>query len=224
MNRIFIGYDPRQAVSYTVLQHSITARASEPVSITPLVLETLPLKRQGLTPFTWSRFLVPWLCKGEGLALFLDVDILVRGDISELFHLIDGVPDKAVWVSKNKMAFEWASVMAFNCDHPDNRKLTPEFIETAAALHKISWTDAVGNLPPEWNQLVGYDPPREDAKLLHFTQGVPAYPETIGGGYAAEWKAELKAATATRPWAELMGQSVHAAPVLERLGRSRAAQ
>lgn len=57
--RIFIGYDHRQAVAYNVLQFSLYRRSSRPLAISPLVLPTLPMKRQGLTPFTFSRFLVP---------------------------------------------------------------------------------------------------------------------------------------------------------------------
>ena len=42
MFRVFIGYDERQAVSYTALHHSILETASQPVSVTPLILNTLP--------------------------------------------------------------------------------------------------------------------------------------------------------------------------------------
>ncbi len=38
---IYIGFDERQPLSYTVLQHSVLWRASKPVAITPLVLKTL---------------------------------------------------------------------------------------------------------------------------------------------------------------------------------------
>ena len=82
--RIFIGYDERQAVSYTTLQHSILETASGPVSVTPLILSTLPITRRGLTPFTFSRFLVPWLCNYEGHALFLDADMFLVSDIYEM--------------------------------------------------------------------------------------------------------------------------------------------
>jgi len=75
--KIFIGYDERQAVSYTTLQHSILETASGPVSVTPLILSTLPITRRGLTPFTFSRFLVPWLCNYQGHALFLDADMFL---------------------------------------------------------------------------------------------------------------------------------------------------
>ena len=82
--RVFVGYDERQAVSYTTLQQSILETASQPVSVTPLILRTLPITRRGLTPFTFSRFLVPWLCKYEGHALFMDADMFLVSDICEM--------------------------------------------------------------------------------------------------------------------------------------------
>jgi lipopolysaccharide biosynthesis glycosyltransferase len=208
MLRIFIGYDPRQPISYSVLQFSILRRASVPVSITPLVIETLPMKRQGLTPFTFTRFLVPHLCGYAGRALFLDADMLCLGDMRDLFN---NYSDAAVSVSKNEHRFEWASAMLFNCGHEDNKKLTPDLIERANGLHQIAWTDKIGDLPREWNHLVGYDAPRPDAKLVHFTQGLPIYPETQGSEYAQAWRDEHKAMNFAEPWAVLMGNSVHAA-------------
>jgi hypothetical protein len=49
--RIFVGYDPREAVAYHVLCHSILARASVPVTIAPLAPRTLgapPAARKNL--------------------------------------------------------------------------------------------------------------------------------------------------------------------------------
>ena len=87
MLKVFIGADARQSVALTTLIHSIAKNARTPASITPLVLDTLPLKRQGLTPFTYSRFLVPYLCGYQGLGLFLDADMLALGDITEVFDI-----------------------------------------------------------------------------------------------------------------------------------------
>jgi hypothetical protein len=213
MLRVFIGYDDRQPVAYNVLQFSIATRSSQPVSVTPLIIDQLPIKRTGLTPFTYSRFLVPWLCDYQGVALFLDIDMLVLGDIVELFDMLD---DSALMVSKNPLKLEWASVMLFNCAHLDNRRLTPEFIETGENLHSISWTDKIGDLPGEWNHLVMYDEPKP-AKLVHYTAGIPCFPETKDLGYGAEWMTELKTAMAAKSWHTLMARSIHAKPVLERL-------
>ena len=211
MLRVFIGFDHRQPVSYNVLQQSIFTRSSKPVSITPLVITQMPLKRVGLTPFTFSRFMVPWLCDYKGWALFLDIDMLLLDDISKLFDCAD---DKyAVMVSKNEKRFEWASAMLFNCAKCEI--LTPAYIETADNLHGIAWAkeEEIGAFPPEWNHLVGYDEPRDDAKLVHYTQGVPCFQETIESEYAKEWHYEHKVMNHARPWAELMGNSVHAAEI-----------
>ena len=214
-NRIFLGFDTRQAAAYTALNTSIVTRASSPTSVMPLLQHQLPVKRKGLTGFTWTRFLVPYLCHYNGWGLFMDADMLVLDDIDKLFALRDET--KAVMVVKNSLSFEWASLMLFNCGHPDNRMLTPEYIEEAKGLHACQWTENVGELPSEWNHLVGYDKPRSDAKCVHFTQGIPYFPETAESEYAAQWTKELQVASSSRPWAEVMGPSVHAKPVYERL-------
>jgi hypothetical protein len=211
--RFYIGYDHRQAVSYNVLQFSIFRRASKPVAISPLFLPTLPMTRTGLTPFTFSRFLVPWLSGFQGWAMFLDIDYLCRADVAELFALTD---DRyAVMVSKNEKKFEWASMILFNCGHPANRILMPHYVEDpkqGRSPHTIDWLppELVGDLPREWNHLVGYDAPRSDAKLVHYTQGMPIFEETKGSEYADEWKKEHAKANGTLGWQELMARSVHA--------------
>ena len=66
------------------------SRASKTVCVTPLSLKTLPIKRQELTEFTYSRFLAPYLCDYQGWSLFLDVNMLVLEDIAKLFELESG--------------------------------------------------------------------------------------------------------------------------------------
>jgi len=220
---VFIGYDHRQPVSFTVLAHSILEKASQPVAIHPLVRPTLPIAREGLTPFTYSRFLVPYLMGYKGKALFLDIDMLARADIAELFGLLPHGKAVAVVDHNGPLAFERASLMLFDCGHPGNKGLTPERIDdpTQNGLHKLGYLPPsdIAALPKEWNHLVGYNEPNPDAKLVHFTQGVPAYPETKDSEFAEEWMACLRRSVGTAPWKELMGNSVHAKPVYDRLNR-----
>lgn len=209
MLRCFIGFDHRQPISLNVLASSLYTRSSVPLAITPLVLPQLPIDREGLTPFTYSRFLVPYLCGYEGWALFMDLDMVALDDIKKLFDLAD---DKyAVMVSKNSIKFEWASLMLFN--NAKCKVLTPDFIETAARLHDCSWVDddQIGDLPREWNHLVGYDEPREKPKVIHYTQGVPAFPLTHDCEHADKWFEAHKAMNSVTNWHDLMGNSVHAA-------------
>lgn len=212
--RVFIGYDSRQPLAYNVLAHSIVSRSSVPVAITPLILSQLPIRRRGLTEFTFSRYLVPWLCRYEGRALFLDADMVMVGDVAELFAQATGA---AVSVVMSQHPFEWPSLMLFEC--ADCRTLTPEWIEdTTNDPAALRWAEAVGALPERWNHLVGMD--ELDAPdmpaLHHFSQGLPCWPETQGHPEDDAWKAALREMTRTCSWSDLMGSSVHRLPVLRR--------
>jgi len=205
---IYIGVDSRQPIAFQVLAHSIYTRCSVPVSITPLYIDQLPIKRMGLTQFTYTRYLVPWLSKYQGRSIFLDADMLVLGDIYELYTLAD--PSKDVCVVKNRQKFEWASMMVFNNERC--KKLTPQYIDDPTSKPMtFEWTDNIGELPNEWNYCVGYDVSRETEKLIHFTQGIPCFSETQSCEYAKEWQEEYKLANSTVPWEDIMGSSVHKA-------------
>lgn len=214
MIRVFIGYDPREAVAYSVLSHSIMARSSEPVSVAPLMLSELrgiltrerhPLQS---TDFAFSRFLTPYLSGFEGWSVFMDCDMLVLDDIANLWKLRD---DRfAVMVVKHehrpreKVKFldqpqteypkkNWSSVMLFN--NARCSALTPEYVNTATGLqlHQFKWLgdDAlIGAVPHRWNHLVGYDPPTTEASLVHYTLGGPYFDEYADCEYAQEWFAE----------------------------------
>lgn len=214
--RIFIGYDDRQTISYTVLQNSIMRRASKPVAITPLVLETLPITRRGLTPFTYSRFLVPYLCGYEGVGLFIDADMLVVDDIAKMFDLSD--PECDVQCVQQGMQFEWSSVMLFN--NEKCKILTPDYVQNGPSPMPLAWAKKVGQLPFRWNHLVGYSPPSEDVSLIHFTQGIPTWPETAASEHGDKWRAEMLHTMSRQEWETLMGNSVHAIHVRDRLAKS----
>ncbi len=86
MIRVFIGFDSRETIAFHVLVHSIMSRASQPLSITPIALAQLgklmtrerhPLQS---TDFSFSRFLVPYLCDYQGWAIFMDCDMLMLDD------------------------------------------------------------------------------------------------------------------------------------------------
>lgn len=226
---IWIGYDPREAAAFAVARASIKRHATIPVPIHGLVLDDLrakglytrPHERRGCqlwdvisdapcaTEFSNSRFLVPHLA-GSGWALFMDCDMLVRGNIRELFDLCD--PEKAVMVVKHnhqppegvKMDGQmqtryarknWSSVIAFNCDHPANKALTLEMVNELPGrdLHRFCWLedDLIGELPVEWNWLAGHSDPAVDPKIVHHTEGSPCLPGYEDAPFADEWRAEL---------------------------------
>ncbi len=207
--RIFIGYDPRQPLAYTVLAHSAARRLSKPAPIIRLQLDQLPMKRRGLTEFTYSRFLVPFLSDFDGYSLFLDADMLVVSDLWQLFDVVD--PSAAVSVVLHDEKFERPSLMLFN--NKRNTILTPAFVDDPnQSLFDLAWASKVHGLPAEWNHVVGYNAPRpadKPPKVIHFTKGIPCWPETAGCEYAKEWADELTRAHYSCSFQELMGGSVH---------------
>ncbi len=221
---VFIGYDDRQPIAFAALTQSLISHASVPIAITPLVIHTLPVKRVGLTPFTYSRFLVPHLMNYRGWAIFLDIDIMLRADINELWKLRDDRYAAMVVPHDGKLKFEQASVMLLNCEKC--KILTPDYVLSAGNLHTMGWLTPeqdIGRLPHEWNHLVGYYDKNPDAKLAHFTQGNPIYDEVRDSEFAEEWMGMAQKAVSTVPWTTLMGNSVHAAPVMERLSSRKLA-
>jgi hypothetical protein len=210
--RIFIGMDERQPIAAQVLAHSIWARASRPVSITMLKLHQLPIKRTGLTTFTYTRYLVPYLCGYEGMALFMDADMLCLTDISTMEDDLGGVKWKpAVSVVQHLKRYEWPSFMYFN--NAECKDLTLEVIEHGTPQN-FEWAKKLGSLAPDHNHLVGYDLPTTTAKIVHFTAGLPIFEETKDCEYAKEWHEEHQRANGTVSWKELMGPSVHSKMVL----------
>ena len=215
MTRVFVGYDDRQPLGYNVLQSSLHRHARGRVQVEPLRLKSLPIKRRGLTEFTYSRFLVPWLCDYQGVAIFMDADIVVRGDIAELAVQADGT--SAVQVMQEQPRFEWSSVMLFNC--AQCKILTPEWIENEQNHPLDLQWGPVGKITPEWNHCVGYMEPKP-AKLYHFTQGLPCWYETQGRPEDQQWNLERDEMSRTASWADMMAQSVHAPEVIKRMLRN----
>lgn len=147
------------------------------------------------TGFAIARFLTPILAEHEGLALFMDCDQMFRDDPIEVFNLVN--PDKAVTCVKHEQHIaefikktgniqqsynrkNWSSFMLFNCEHPANRNLTVELINTATGLdlHRFCWLadEDIGEFPRGWNHLVGHDlvDPNNQPKHVHWTLGSPS--------------------------------------------------
>lgn len=215
MFQVFIGYDPREAVAYHTLAHSILRRASVPVAIAPVMqsqLKGLYTRSRGpteSTEFSLTRFLVPALSQYRGWSLFMDCDMLCRADIAELASFTERAADKAVLVCKHdytpgpKRKFlnqvqtvyprkNWSSVMLFN--NARCTALTPDYVNRASGLElqRFQWArdDDIGDLPLEWNWLVGEYQRNPDAKIVHFTIGGPYFDEYRGCDYAEEWLEE----------------------------------
>jgi lipopolysaccharide biosynthesis glycosyltransferase len=225
--RLFAGFDEREEVGYHAFCSSVIERSTVPVSFTPLSLNTVQKvygagHRDGSNGFIYLRFLIPYLQQFEGWAIFVDgADMICNADIAELWAMRD--PFKAVQVVKHDYKTkhprkyvgtamesgnadyprkQWSSVMLINCSHYAWRSLTPERVAglPGSYLHRFEFIEdgRIGELPREWNHLVGEDEPNPDAKLIHYTLGVPAFPHYRHCEHADKWfKALAKANYAT---------------------------
>jgi lipopolysaccharide biosynthesis glycosyltransferase len=205
-HRVFIGYDPSQHVSFEVLKYSLEKHASEPIDVQAIDAEKLTdFKRESdplaSTPFTYTRFLVPWLCDYEGSALFMDSDMLALGDISELFHMpLEGLalrvrkheynPTETVKMGgKTQTQYprkNWSSLMLMN--NAELQAWTKEAVETqsGAWLHRFEPIpdEKIGDISEEWNVLDHMTGP---TKLLHYTSGGPWLPGCEDADHADLW-------------------------------------
>jgi len=213
--KIFIGFDKVESVAWHTMVSSIMRQSSRPVAIVPVNLANFKdffhreRDPKQSNEFSISRFLVPYICDYQGYGIFFDCDMLLRTDIAEIFDVIDSDPGKALYVVKHSYEprddikyldtvqykyprKNWSSVVLWNCGHKDNKKVTPEYVNTASAmeLHRFLWLDDndIGELDVRWNWLVGeYINPPADVKNVHWTVGGPYFQEYKDADFSEEW-------------------------------------
>lgn len=202
--RICIGSDQYQVAAAETLEYSIRKHASQPVEIFHMSDLDLPEpKYSGNRPgtgFSFYRFVIPKLMGYSGKAIYLDADMLVFGDIAELWNI--PMSEKLVQCStQTEVPAGWEngdnnslgedrywqpgrqlSVMLLDCE-----RLTWEVEEIIQELDEGKYTYAqlmndlvivpdelIGeDIPNEWNCLEWYEEGR--SRLVHFTV-VPTQP------------------------------------------------
>lgn len=159
------------------------------------------------TEFAFTRFLVPALNNyRDEWVLFIDSDMMFRADIAELFSVVndnyamlcvqhENLPyeDKKMFGLKQTYykRKNWSSLMLMNTARCNTLTLYAVNNWTGEALHAIKWLpdNLIGNIPVEWNYLVGQTDPSKVKypKNVHFTLGTPDMPECAEVPYAVEW-------------------------------------
>ncbi|MCH1429485.1 MAG: glycosyltransferase [Chlamydiales bacterium] len=208
---VFIGYDPREKVAFNVLAHSLSQRASRPLSIIPLNLKHLTQEvyrekdPKQSTEFSFSRFIVPYLSNYEGWSIFMDSDMLACDDIAKLYDLRDDnysvmvvkhdyeVKEGTKFLGEKQLPYpkkNWSSLIMFN--NSKCRTLSKEYVNQASGLelHQFKWLDSdedIGSLPVEWNYLVGHYPKKDKVSLVHYTEGGPYFESYKEVDYADLW-------------------------------------
>lgn len=221
--KVFIGYDAMESVAWHTMATSVYQRSSKPVAIIPINISNLkgtfnrPRDPRQSNEFSFSRFLVPYLCNFQGHAIYFDCDQMLRTDVNEIFSVLEEQPGKAVYVVKhsyeprndikylNTVQYKyprknWSSVVLWDCGHNSNSVVMPDLVNTAPAmdLHRFAWLrdEEIGELDVRWNWLVGeYDDPPSDVKNVHWTLGGPYFKEYADQDFSKEWFVECKKMT-----------------------------
>ena len=93
---VYVGWDPREDISYQVCEHSIKRR--DPVAtVIPLKQKDMrasgmyrrDIDKQATTEFTFTRFFVPYLNDYKGWAVFCDCDFVWKIPTTELEQYCD---------------------------------------------------------------------------------------------------------------------------------------
>jgi len=204
---IGVGYDRVESTAWHTLVHSIMSKSTRPLAFIPIKRKNLtsiytrPRDPKQSNDFSFTRFLLPYLCGYQGRAVFMDCDMLVRTNIEELLDLFDeqyavqvvkhdySPADQTKYLGTVQYTYpkkNWSSVMLFN--NEKCQTLTPDYVNTASGLelHQFKWLESeelVGELPLTWNWLVGEYPlgyggvEYDDVNNAHFTLGGPYFLE-----------------------------------------------
>lgn len=177
--RIFVAATISEYLPFKVLEYSIKENTQNNIDICPIYqfnrVYSLPKDKKNYprTPFSFQRFLIPEFCHFQGKAIYLDSDMLVFSDLSNLWntdlinYALQTTPSPE---NGRKGQF---SVMALNCE-----KLLWKIEEIIEQLDKgdISYTQlmyemklapSIGyDLSTAWNSLEEYN---NLTNLLHYT-------------------------------------------------------
>lgn len=188
MIRIFVGCASGDDLeSQAVLEYSLRKHCSEPVDITWMALSGDPSSpfysnggagwqtQRWSTPFSGLRWAIPALCGGEGRAIYLDSDVIVLGDIAELWGQ-EFRPGKFVMAKGGAEAWRfcvsvWDCAAAISHMH-NSRDLRARPDAHQAMIAKMRQSSGVQAFDGAWNVIDGEDYPSADdprIKLLHYS-------------------------------------------------------
>ena len=144
---------------------------------------------------------------------FIKADVRNRiNDISDLRELFNQANDNyAVMVAKHDYTPKstqkmdgrtqtvyprknWSSCMLWNCEHPSNKLLDLNALNTNDGLwhHRFVWLkdEEIGQISHEWNWLTDwYEEPNDGKpKMLHYTEGGPWFEHLQDVPYAQQWR------------------------------------
>ena len=189
--KIYVGADRSQALAIPVLEHSIKRHTAAQVEVIPMLDLPVPTPRDPRngqrTGFSYSRFCIPALAGYKGKAIYLDADMLVFGDILELWNLpMEGAKvliQKEVKFGERtvlkpgapRQRIQQSAVMVMDCARLNwsIEQIVADMDRGAYNYEQLMYEMCILNtedirvaIPFEWNSLEHFD---NTTRLLHYT-------------------------------------------------------
>lgn len=201
---VFIGSSPSEWLPAKVLEFTIKKNTQLPVKVTRLCETgvTIPMpvekKCRPKTPFSFQRFLIPALSGYKGKAIYLDADMLVFSDISELWNT-DMCGNDILYVAqcngKTKPQF---SVMLMNTENLiwDINLIIESLNKKVFTYDELMYDFTIAknteaSLNQHWNSLEKFS---TETKLLHYTNMHTQPWVSLGNSHRNIWINELLSA------------------------------
>jgi hypothetical protein len=205
--RIFVGCAPdgHDAESQAALDHSLRSRCAAPVEITWMFASRDPASpfhgwdmRRWATPFSGFRWAAPELCGFRGRAIYMDSDVVVLGDIGELWET--DLRRGRIVTARNPSKFcvslwDCAAAKPYMLPLPQLRRADGHDRQSAYFRQHPGLVRSFGSA---WNWLDSEDADLSQAKICHYTdmRSQPhlnyAIPRLIGEGRAHWYDGPLR--------------------------------
>jgi hypothetical protein len=179
--RVFIGTDETQSLAARVLEYSIKRHCAITGTYDTMLEVKVPTpkerRNQPQTGFSFNRFAIPKLAGYQGRAIYVDADMLVLRNITELWDLPFGGAKVLYALSPNPKWPSQFSVMLLDCSRLDwdveqiIRDMDAGMYDYNDLLKKLCIVPEAqirSGIPPEWNSLELYEPGKTG--LLHYTE------------------------------------------------------
>ena len=186
--RIFVGCSANgeDAEMAAMLEYTLRHYASEPLELHWMMLSKDPIspwysdpsKNAGwntqlwATPFSVFRWAVPHVCNYEGKAIYMDVDMIARADIAELWNQHIPLGKAMLWKDEKH-----SCVMLFDC--AAMKGVMPAFEQMRrkhggySVYRDVNARPAANRFIGDWNCLDGGSYPSlndPNIKIIHFTR------------------------------------------------------
>jgi hypothetical protein len=179
MIKLFVGCDPNgcDAESQMVLEYTARKRCSEEIDIVWMKHSNDPNdfwngwnSKTWATPFSGFRWGIPTHCDFEGQAIYMDSDMIILGDLAELWN--EPWNDTAIIMGKGGWRF---CVAKWNCERAKEVLPPIEQIKSEPYSHQ----QLAHGLPKhphleqifdrQWNNFDGENDELDNIKILHYT-------------------------------------------------------